>query len=360
MESSAASPAAASATEEWTVVTRNDKRHVVRRKGRQRSKPAHIGIEANDLDNNDNISGPIDEAVLSKGILPQQLEEAVGLLQRSDFYRDLKIQLSQEDLVFSRIVCYGLGNFSKQHATTTSVVFSAPFWQLALLCRLAKDFTAADSLSQTTERRIIFYDPCTLPLEREFLAATFPGIDILDDNHRGKICLVDEQLLVRKEDGAEEKEEAEVVLFFMPHCPMLLYEHVIWSHWDHFVKGKAIILGNSLHAYGNRLRLSSTEQSHPTRPKVDEITTSAATSALPPCLATICSSSPLSISDHVRERLVDTTREDLTTMPGYFERAFNDLYFTRCDRMLSAATGRNVDRPPERVAQDDEDDGELV
>ena len=105
-------------------------------------------------------------------------------------------------------------------------------------------------------------------------------------------------------------------LFFMPHCPKGLYENVLWANWDRL--DKICIVGNSLVTYVERATASSQSAS---------------------CLELV---QPL-----VKEQLIDYSKKDIKAMPGHFEAAFNDTYWT-------CFSGSKEDWPkrPEEPSQD--------
>jgi hypothetical protein len=370
MKSTAAAlSSAATTTEEWTIVTRNDKHHVSRRRGRHQRKSVASGETQHHNYKNTNMQHDTTEDLLMiPDVIVPQLEQCILLLQSSDFYQNLKTLLfhppENDVIVFRRIVCYGLGSVM----TKSTTVMSASLWQLALLKCIDKDFGMATSpssppSSSSLYKQIVFYDPCTLPMEHELLYQFFPEITILPTNHRGKIRLIEDN---DKEIGDDDG----MVLFYMPHCPMLLYEHVLWSHWEEFVEGKVMLLGNSLHAYAIQRTIipplpQATPQQHSKSKQSSAVTSS---SSLPPCLTAIVglsSSSSRSTTSSTRvvtEQVVGYTRDDVTNLPGHFERAFNDLYLIRCNGAMLDSDSASIPRPPEPVmdSTNEMDERELL
>jgi hypothetical protein len=331
---------------------------VSRRRGRHQRKSGASG-ETQHHNKNTNthqlLFDKTEDLLMIPDVIVPQLEQCIPLLQSSDFYQNLKTLLfcpPENDVVFRRIVCYGLGSV----ITKSTTVMSASLWQLALLKCIDKDFGMATSpssppSSSSLYKRVVFYDPCTLPMEHELLHQFFPEITILPTNHRGKIRLIEDN---DKEIGDDDG----LVLFYMPHCPMLLYEHVLWSHWDEFVQSKVMILGNSLHDYAIQRTIppppppqAAHHQQQHSKSRASSAVMSS--SSLPPCLTIIVGLSPSSSTNSsglvVTEQLVECTRDDLTNLPGHFERAFNDLYLIRCNGAMLDSDCVSLPRPPEHV-----------
>jgi hypothetical protein len=117
-----------------------------------------------------------------------------------------------------QIVVYGIGNFSE----TGKTYYSASMWQLAFAVCLRTHFTDdvnhSDGNVDKEEAviRLVYFDPCSTADEKTFLVERL-DFHLLTTNDRGNHPV-----------------SALSTLFFMPHCPAQLYEHVVWSNfWDH-------------------------------------------------------------------------------------------------------------------------------
>ena len=76
------------------------------------------------------------------------------------------------------------------------------------------------------------YDPVLTPLEVEVLASL--GVDMIPDNEEGK-------RLVTKP-----------TVFIMPHCPMQLYNNVVWANWGKPL-ANVVVVGNSFQSYDDNV-----------------------------------------------------------------------------------------------------------
>lgn len=175
------------------------------------------------------------------------------------------VKNNDDDDTYEEVVCYGIGNFAHRSSN-----FSGPLWQLALALELK---TLCLSIP------MVYYDPLVTPLERQVLQDHYQ-IKVLSNNERG----------IRNKTS----------LFFMPHCPKGLYENVLWANWNRL--DTIGIIGNSLVTY------------------VERATTTSSTSTQQSCLELI--------QPFVQEQLISYSKKDVKDLPGHFEAAFNDTYFT--------------------------------
>lgn len=267
------------ADNEWKVVRSQDKRRVMRG-GRTRRRPV-----ASQVDNTPNEwTQEVESAVLDT------ISKCQQHLLSTAFYQNLKEawRESSHNKV-EQIVCYGIGNLS--------TFSTASMWQLACALNIRKFLIKGDDESIP----LLFYDPCTTPSEASLLQSKW-NIQVLSENERGK----------RLVHGV-------FTLFFMPHCPLHLYDNVLWANWD--MLDKVMLFGNSLSAYSER-----------TIGKLP-----AAVSCLLPFLT---------------EGGIPLTKRDIEHADGNLEGAFNDCYLTRF-----SMDGEMLLPPrPEEPLQDDNDE----
>jgi hypothetical protein len=263
--------------EEWTVVTSQDKRRVMRA-GRTRRRPVAPQVDTTPNE----WTQDIESAVLDT------ISKCRQHLLSTEFYQNFKAVWTKSSHKVEQIVCYGIGNLS-----TSS---SASMWQLA--CAL----TIRNFLQKGDESiPLLFYDPCTTPSEA-FLLRSKWNIQVLSENERGK----------RLVHGVS-------TLFFMPHCPLRLYDNVLWANWD--MLDKVVLFGNSLHAYSER-----------TIGKLP-----AGVSCLLPLLT---------------EEGIHLTKRDVEHADGNLEGAFNDCYLS----WLSMDEETVLPPRPEETLQDDNEE----
>ena len=195
----------------------------------------------------------------------------------------------------TNIVCYGLGNFGLKQSEP-----SASMWQLACILQLWESWK-----KEGKDIPMHYFEPFSLPEEVAFLENR--SIDVIKENEKGR-------RLVR-----------EPTFFFMPHCPLGLYSNLLYTNRK--CLENVLILGNSLTSYANRL-----EQNCSTR-----------------------------LLRHVQpfwhEIPVETPCNEISSLPGHFERGFNDsavVYFTG---------GNDLDLPvalSEELIRMQDDAGEVL
>jgi len=201
------------------------------------------------------------ESHMSKSELDNIVSQCRLDLQSTKFFAQLQEKMMRRAPPAS-IVCFGIGNFGRTQSTP-----SAPLWQLvcALLLREAwKD--------RGREISIYYYEPFMTPEEEVFL--NHSRIQVIAENERGR------------------RVAKEATVFFMPHCPLGLYSNLLFAN-RHFLHN-IVILGNSLTAYANRL-----EQNEHT-----------------------------ALLGHLlpfwEEHLLPLPKDEVSSLPGQFEQAFND------------------------------------
>ncbi|KAJ9073153.1 sensitivity to red-light reduced protein, variant 2 [Entomophthora muscae] len=111
------------------------------------------------------------------------------------------------------IVCYGIGSIADSILSQ---------WQLALILVLSRRIKKI--------RDMVYYDPVLLS-EIESNVLVFFGFKILDVNEEGR----------RKIDKP--------TLFYMPHCPLALYDNVLNANWNASSLRHLYIFGNLLTNY---------------------------------------------------------------------------------------------------------------
>ncbi len=219
------------------------------------------------------------------------VSECRAFLEGKGFYQRIKRSLLEKSEM-DQIVCYGIGNLSPWP--------TAPMWQLA--CALA----LRDALRNDRHLPLLFYDPCMTSSEAEIMMEEW-NIQVITENERGKRSV-----------------GALTTLFFMPHCPLILYGNVLWANWDNL--NRVILFGNSLPLYEERAI---------EKKKIPD---------------TIRLLLPF-----VKEEQVVISKQDAEDANGNFEGAFNDCCFTWFsvgeDCVLPS-------RPSEDMTQDN--DGEAI
>lgn len=270
--------------EEWTVVTTcQDKRRVIR--SRNRRPP----LNAASTFPSKHVASWMDE---TRYAIVKTISECRQGLSSTSFFQSLKRSIL-EKFEIHQIVCYGIGNLSTSP--------TSPMWQLACALELRK------ALEQGTDDKneipFFFYDPCTTESEADLMTNEW-SVQVLSENERGK----------RGVNGL-------ATLFFMPHCPLLLYGNVMWANWKKDLN-RVVLFGNSLPLYQERA--------------IDKNNIPEAVSLLLP---------------FVKEEQVVVSKSDEDNTNGDLESAFNDCFLTWLavddDALLPL-------RPSEVISQDDE------
>jgi hypothetical protein len=253
-------------TDEWKTVTRDDKKRVMRKRGRR--GPA----KGSAVEHQSTTTTAIEDAEVMYSTITKCMEH----LRSACFYEGMlkawsNATSSTPEKTVRQIVCYGVGNFSQ----TSISHYSAPLWQLA--CALCfRDHLCGDD----GEIRVLYYEPCSTAFEETILAGL--KVQVLTVNERAKRPI-----------------DAVPTLFFMPHCPSQLYDNVLWSNWDELaVSTPLIICGNSLRNHCESLAPASA-----------------------------CPSLHLSLP-WLQEQRLESSALDLKQSPGNFMGAFNDTYLT--------------------------------
>jgi len=337
--------------DEWKVVTKDDKKRVMRRTNRGRQ----VGRRGLPSPGVMNTTGFIEDARILSKLLTRCQEE----LLRTQFFRGL-IDLVKKSILsilpgqdsslgsslpptdsidgpvppFS-LVCYGIGNFSR----TSCEHYSASLWQLACSLALQAHFSGPQKTvaEGTLDNKssgdlqtvpIFFYDPCSTAFEQEFLQRNLSAVKVGTTNDRGRQVF------------------NFPTLFFMPHCPRKLYDNVLWSNvpWrDCSASKRKERIGVNFFFYGNSL-LPDTHV-HTMTVASDGVSSSC------PCIS--------SLLPFLKQQKMDsfTFKEDVKMSSGNFVGAFNDLYITT----LVASSAFEDEGWPARPPDGDGDtDAELV
>ncbi|GKY92376.1 hypothetical protein MPSEU_000208500 [Mayamaea pseudoterrestris] len=277
--------------EEWKTVKKTDRKRVMRRRGRGNGHHSAMGHSS--------VTSPLIEDYLQ---LEQVIERCMTDVQQTRIYQDVLLRLKEENLRLQHLVCYGIGSFSASSTTH----YSASMWQIAFALSLVMDSTTV----KNKEITLSYFDPCMSTIEERFLCERH--INVLTTNERGKHFF--------QQDGP--------VLFFMPHCPKLLYENVAWSHWLRL--RQIAIIGNSLINHAEAL-LSGGGGGDDRQPC--------------PCLKHLV--------PFIEEVKLEASKLDVQEAAGNFNGAFNDTYLT--------TFARNDAWPDRPEASDCSDgDGELI
>ncbi|KAK4264746.1 hypothetical protein QN277_025878 [Acacia crassicarpa] len=144
-------------------------------------------------------------------------------LEGSQFYHDFKDQL-QTPQIYERLrivlgsastmkmVIYGIGNFES---------YENPNYQLGLTILMQRDFKWIGDIE--------VFDPALSMNECQVLEAL--GCSVLQYNEYGR------------------RKALKPTLFFMPHCPIMLYDNLLQENWKSSSLRNIVILGNSFDNY---------------------------------------------------------------------------------------------------------------
>jgi hypothetical protein len=268
---------------DWKVVTKKDKKRVMRRRGTPAASPAG-GSRSRTFPNGDCHRSVEVRKTDCESLLARCQQELETLLIPESVLEAAPMEVKRFDAA-TRLVCYGIGNFSECSAS----YFSASTYQLALALYLRRAWRI---------RKCYYLDPCITAVEREVLVDQ--SVEILD-NRQGR------QSFLNDADADGENADC-AVLFFMPHCPKQLYENVVWAHFEEL--SRVFILGNSLRNYVDALgvRCDGLEVSSPPSPQQG--------------------SHLEAIYPIVREFPLHFEKDRFKSATGNLEGALNDTYWT--------------------------------
>jgi SRR1 len=297
--------------ESWTTVLATDKKRVMRKRGMRRRPPtAHEITPKNE---------PSLDGCIQGDLLHECLRECMDYLLKTEIWRNLAESVDSSlasvmggDIEFSptskrrrQVVAFGIGNFSK----TTATYYSAPLWQLAIATCL-RDHWMAMAGACDGAVSLVFFDPCSTNEEISFLKERL-NCDVLESNEKGNHPVGNA-----------------ITLFFMPHCPAQLYEHVVWSNFDseHCV----LYVGNSF----SRLAQKAGE------------------GKVYPCIQALL--------PWLHETSINVRKADWKEAPGNLHGAVNDTYVSHFNKLSKDKCRRWPKRPYGAWSADNTDDPELL
>jgi hypothetical protein len=238
----------------WKTVTKTDKKRIARGRKKKKAvdKAAEWQIEG---------TAASEKAHMSESELERMVSQCQLEIESSKFLAALE-EAALRGPPPSSIVCYGIGNFGVKQTTP-----SASMWQLVCALQLRTMFQ-----KQGVEVVMYYFEPFMTSEEAVLLEHL--SLEVIRENERGRRVV------------------KEPTVFFMPHCPLVLYSNLLFANRD--CLQNLVILGNSLFAYAHRLQKSChTRFLRKLLPFVSE--------------TTIC-----------------IPNEDVKSFSGHFEQAFND------------------------------------
>ncbi|CAB4431564.1 unnamed protein product [Rhizophagus irregularis] len=145
------------------------------------------------------------------------IEEKRQTLLQSDFFQEVQETINNKLFSPHRpkivdIVCYGIGSIEKS-------IISQYQFALVLILRDLFEITG----------KAYAYDPVSTPIDLEILLHY--EINTINANEKAKRPITNQ------------------TLFYMPHCPLGLYNNVIASNWERNKLEKIILVGNRLDFY---------------------------------------------------------------------------------------------------------------
>lgn len=144
--------------------------------------------------------------------LQQQLDKCLDELRQEGYLEQLRQSMSSclENPLFIEIVCFGLGNFTRDISA---------LYQMTLLKAMKLEFKYCDNL--------IVYDPVFTDFEKEALGLL--GCNLLYKNTECRYPV--------------NRQSTRPTLFFMPHMYPLHYNNIVHSNWNHLYQ--AVLYCNS-------------------------------------------------------------------------------------------------------------------
>ncbi|KAJ8327176.1 hypothetical protein QVD99_004972 [Batrachochytrium dendrobatidis] len=145
------------------------------------------------------------------------IDSQVNVIRSVIFYKNFidhikpSIEEFKEPSTELDCVCYGLGSISDSKLAQ---------FQFALLIIMIQELKF---------NRVYLFEPMLTQAESKFIS--LQGISIISENENG------------------ERKVHQKTLFYMPHCPIMLYNNVIKSNWDTGQYTKLAIIGNSFETY---------------------------------------------------------------------------------------------------------------
>ncbi|CAG8565441.1 4652_t:CDS:10 [Ambispora leptoticha] len=149
------------------------------------------------------------------------IEDKKTTLNESRFYQQLKADTIQASLSSSvrsslvDIVCYGIGSIKDSHVYLISTI---SYGYLLFEMKISGS--------------VYIYDPILTSLDFEVLV--YYGIILIEENEKAKRIIT------------------QPTLFYMPHCPIGLYNNVIGANWQRYNLTNLLLIGNRLEFYAER------------------------------------------------------------------------------------------------------------
>jgi hypothetical protein len=278
--------------EDWIVVSALDKKRVMRKRGKRiQQRRDHVVTSTT--------ASTIRITTTSMHALRECVQTCLFFLEKTQAWKHISSLVLSEEI--QQIVCYGIGNFSQ----TSTSYFSASLWQLACIIKLQQRLIH-NQKDKMKGFSILYHDPCTLDIEKEYLESYLPGYQWID-NDRGN------------------RQTNIPTLFFMPHCPSRMYENMVFANWDN--PRNIFVLGNSLRTLADDYQVRSVDC---------------------PCLRTLL--------PFLKETKVEATRQDIDSVPGNLIGAFNDTYVSR----YNFPDDTDIPGRPYNTILNNEDDPEIL
>ena len=169
-----------------------------------------------------------------------EVSKARSAVKSSKFYKavveELQNTVVAKDGRFKKICLLGLGSFSTSKGASISIL------QLAFALELVTESTIFQIDESLFSDSLPFNGILNLPSD----AVIFdPAMTSLDSDVCSKLGL----LYV---DKISFEPTLKTTLYFMPHCPFMLYNQVIWTNWNQPHIENIVILGNSFESYNLR------------------------------------------------------------------------------------------------------------
>ena len=222
---------------EWEVVTNKKKKKKTFATNNKVHKRNHLVVVDNDnKDNNEDKEEDI-SSIITELITIQQLirttilyDKSLSSLQSSLLNNNNNNNKSKK---FSRIILLGLGHFCQSNSLSSLL-------QLGLILELIKEESLFDIVNKEDEKNemnMFIYDPIMSINDKKLCSLL--GISVIANDKIHLRPVVD-------------MDDMNKTLFYMPHCPYLLYNHIIWTNWKPSCLMNIVIFGNSFESY--RLR----------------------------------------------------------------------------------------------------------
>ena len=223
---------------EWEVVTNKKKKKKSYATNNKVHKRNHLVVLDNDnKDNNEDEEEDI-SSIITELITIQQLIRTTILYDKSlsSLQSSLLNNNNNNNNIskkFSRIILLGLGHFCQSNSLSSLL-------QLGLILELIKEESLFDIVNKEDEKNemnMFIYDPIMSINDKKLCSLLGISVIVNDKIHLRPVVDMDDM---------------NKTLFYMPHCPYLLYNHIIWTNWKPSCLMNIVIFGNSFESY--RLR----------------------------------------------------------------------------------------------------------